>query len=159
MLIIQAFLICFLLTAIVKIAVGNDAVNGAYFYPKEIQQRLIELGRTDQKTIGRKRKICMTFFYVVLPVAMLLIIGCWNRVSDFKTAYLQALLFLEVMNWYDGFIIDKLWVGCSKFWKIPGTEDLPFVQGCGQMFKKRCILTVIWIAGAALVAGLVVLIF
>lgn len=159
MLIIQAFLICILLTTIVKIAVGNDAVNGAYFYPKEIQQRLIELGRTDQKTISRKRKICMTSFYVVLPVAMLLIIGCWNGVSDFKKAYLQALLFLEVMNWYDGFIIDKLWVGCSKFWKIPGTEDLPFVQSWGQMFKKRCILTVIWIAGAALVAGLVVLIF
>lgn len=50
--------------------------EGAYFYPKEIQQRLIELGRTDQKTIDRKRKICMTSFYVVLPVAMLLIIGC-----------------------------------------------------------------------------------
>ena len=159
MLILQTFLICFLLTAIVKIAVGNDEVNGAYFYPKEIQQRLIELGRTDQKTIDRKRKLCMTAFYVVLPVAMLLIIGCWNGVSDFKTAYLQALLFLEVMNWYDGFIIDKLWVGCSKFWKIPGTEDLPFVQSWGQMFKKRCILTVIWVAGAALVAGLVVLIF
>lgn len=76
MLIIQAFLSCFLLTAIVKIAVGNNAVNGAYFYPKEIQQRLIELGRTDQKTIDRKRKICMTSFYVVLPAAMLLIIGC-----------------------------------------------------------------------------------
>lgn len=101
----------------------------------------------------------MTSFYVVLPVAMLLIIGWWNGVSDFPTAYLQALLFLEVMNWYDGFIIDKLWVGCSKFWKIPGTEDLPFVQSWGQMFKKRFILTVIWIAGAALVAGLVVLIF
>lgn len=33
--------------------------EGAYFYPKEIQQRLIELGRTDQKTIDRKRKICL----------------------------------------------------------------------------------------------------
>ena len=101
MLIIQAFLICILLTTIVKIAVGNDAVNGAYFYPKEIQQRLIELGRTDQKTISRKRKICMTSFYVVLPVAMLLIIGCWNGVSDFKTAYLQELAI------YDVHVIDK----------------------------------------------------
>ena len=98
MLIVQTILICILLTAIVKIAVGNDAVNGAYFYPKEIQQRLIELGRTDQKTIDRKRKLCMTSFYVVLPVAMLLIIGWWNGVSDFRTAYLQALLFLEVTS-------------------------------------------------------------
>ena len=101
----------------------------------------------------------MIALYVLLPVAPVLMIGMWNRVTDFWTAYGQGVLFLEVMNWYDGFIIDKLWVGCSKFWKIPGTEDLPFVQSWGQMFKKRCILTVIWIAGAALVAGLVVLIF
>ena len=101
----------------------------------------------------------MTPFFLLMAAALVLILGLWNRVTDFWPAYWQALLFLEVMNWYDGFIIDKLWVGCSKFWKIPGTEDLPFVQSWGQMFKKRFILTVIWIAGAALVAGLVVLIF
>ena len=93
MLIVQTILICILLTAIVKIAVGNDAVNGAYFYPKEIQQRLIELGRTDQKTIDRKRKLCMTSFYVVLPVAMLLIIGWWNGVSDFRTAFAGTFIY------------------------------------------------------------------
>ena len=79
--------------------------------------------------------------------------------SDFKTAYGQALLFLEVMNVYDGIAIDKLWVGCSKFWVIPGLEDLPYVQTWGQMLKKRVKLALVWVAGAALAAGLVVLIF
>lgn len=91
--------------------------------------------------------------------ALLLIIGGWNRVRDFKTAYWQALLFLEVMNWYDGVVIDKLWVGHSKFWVLPGTEDLPFVQTWKQVLKKRGILTAIWIVGAAVVGGLVVLLF
>jgi hypothetical protein len=81
----------------------------------------------------------------------------WNRVFDFKTAYLQALLFLEVMNIYDGIVIDKLWVGHSKFWILKGTEDIPFVQTWAQVLKKRSFLALIWVVGALIVAGLVVL--
>ena len=33
---------------------------------------------------------------------LLLIIGLWNGIHDFRPAYFQALLFLEVMNWFDG---------------------------------------------------------
>lgn len=68
----------------------------------------------------------MTLFYLVMTVTLLMIIGVWNRVSDFKTAYIQALIFLEVMNIYDGVVIDKLWVGHSRFWVIPGLEDMQF---------------------------------
>lgn len=63
---------------------------------------------------------------------------------------------LEVMNWYDGIVIDKVWVGHSKFWVIPGTEDLPFVLIWKQVLKKRGVLTLIWPVGAALVALLIV---
>ena len=92
-------------------------------------------------------------------VTLVLIIGLWNNISDFKTAYLYALLFLEVMNWYDGIVIDEVWVRYSKFWVLPGCEDMPFVQTIKQMLRKRLFLTLIWIAGAAIVAGIVVLIF
>ncbi len=30
------------------------------------------------------------------------------------------------MNIYDGTVTDKLWVGHSKFWIIPGLEDNQF---------------------------------
>ena len=69
------------------------------------------------------------------------------------------LLFLEVMNWYDGIVVDRLWVGHSRFWIIPGTEEIPFVQTWPQVLKKRGILTLIWIAGAAIVAGIIVFLF
>ena len=88
--------------------------------------------------------------------ALVLIIAVWNHVNDFKTAYLQALLFLEVMNIYDGIVIDKLWVGHSKFWILKGTEDIPFVQTWAQVLKKRSFLAMIWVVGALIVAGLVV---
>lgn len=158
-LIIQVILYCLLFTGMVKFAVRGGAVNGLYFYPKPVQERAVAIGLTDWDTVGRKRKHFMTSFYVVMLVALLLIIGLWNKVYDFKTAYLQALLFLEVMNWYDGIVIDKIWVGHSKFWILPGIEDILFVQTWGQVLRKRGILTLIWVLGAAIVAGLVLLIF
>ena len=143
----------------VKIAVIGGAVNGLYFYPKAVQDRAIELGISDRATIDRRFKRFMSSFYIVMLAALVLIIGLWNKASNFGTAYLQALLFLEVMNVYDGIVIDKLWVGHSKFWVIPGLEDMPYVQTWRQVLKKRSMLALIWVAGAAIVGGIVVLIF
>ena len=63
------------------------------------------------------------------------------------------------MNWFDGIVIDRLWVGRSRFWIIPGMEGMPFVQTWPQVLKKRAILSLIWVVGAAVVAALVVFIF
>ena len=95
----------------VKAGVGNNSLNGLYFYPKTVQEKVYELGLTDRKTVQRKRKIFTMAFFMVMLAVLLLIIGLWNGVRDFPAAYLQALLFLEVMNWYDGIVIDRLWVG------------------------------------------------
>lgn len=159
LIIFQLALYCLLFTAMVRYAVKGGAIDGLYFYPKPVQERAIEIGLTNHKTMQHKRKVFMTEFFIVMLAALVLIIGLWNRVSDFKTAYLQALLFLEVMNWYDGIVIDKVWVGTSRFWILPGCEDIPYVQTWPQVLKKRSILTLIWIAGAAIVAGIIVLIF
>ena len=159
MIIVQLILFCLLFTAMVGVAVIGGAVNALYFYPKPVQERAIALGLTDRETVSRKRKAFLIPFMLVMLAALLLIIGLWNGVRDFKKAYFQALLFLEVMNWYDGIVIDKLGVGHSRFWILPGTEDLPFVQTWPQVLKKRGILTLVWIVGAVAVAGLVVLIF
>ena len=159
MIVLQLILFCALFTLMVKIAVGNDAVNGLYFYPKPVQERAFEIGLTDREIVARKRKRFMIPFFLVMLIALVLIIGIWNGVNTFWPAYFQALLFLEVMNWYDGIVIDKVWVGYSRFWLLPGCEDIPYVQTWKQVLKKRGILTLIWVAGAAIVAGLVVLVF
>ena len=148
MIFLQLVLYCLLLVAIVKAAVRDNAVNGLYFYPKAVRE-----------TVRRQRTRCMTALYVFLTAAPVLFIGAWNHVSDFKTAYLQALLFLEGMNWFDGIVIDKLWVGHSPFWVLPGLEDVPYVQTWGQMIQKRVTISLVWVAGAAIVAGLVALFF
>nr|WP_326185933.1 hypothetical protein [uncultured Oscillibacter sp.] len=159
MIVFQIILYLLLFTGMVALAVQGGAVNGLFFYPKPVQERVYAIGLADRTAMGKRRKRFMVLFYLVMLGALLFIIGVWNGVRDFKTAYWQALLFLEVMNWYDGVVIDKLWVGHSKFWALPGTEDIPFVQTWKQVLKKRGFLTLIWIVGAAIVAGLVVLIF
>ena len=157
MIVLQLVLFCALFTLMVKIGVGNNALNGLYFYPKPVQEKVYELGLTDRETVTKKRKRFMTAFFAVMAAALILIIRVWNGIQGFWAAYLQALIFLEIMNWYDGIVIDRLWVGHSGFWVIPGTEEIPFVQTWPQVLKKRGILTLIWIAGAALIAGIVVL--
>ena len=56
MIVLQLLLYCLLFTAMVKIAVIGGVVNGLYFYPKEVQDRAIELGLIDRNTMNRKRK-------------------------------------------------------------------------------------------------------
>ncbi len=157
MIILQLILYCLLFTLMVKLAVGSHALNGLYFYPGPVQERVFALGLTDRETVSRKRKRFMIPFFLVMGTVLVLIIRLWNGIHTFRQAYLQALVFLEVMNWYDGIVIDRLWVGHSRFWIIPGTEDIPFVQTWPQVLKKRGILTLVWIAGAAVTAGIVVL--
>ena len=159
MIVFQLLIFCLLFTVMVRIAVCGGALNGLYFYPKPVQERVFALGLTDRETVARQRMRFMIPFFLVMLAALVFIVGLWNGIRGFRSAYLQALLFLEVMNWYDGIVIDRLWVGHSRFWVIPGTEDLPFVQTWPQVLKKRGILTFVWIAGAAVVAGLIVLIF
>lgn len=157
MIYVQLCLYCLLFTAMVRYSVRGGAINGLYFYPKAVQERAYEIGLTDRETVKKQCKRFMTMFYIVMLSALVLIIAVWNRVIDFNNAYLQALLFLEVMNIYDGVVIDKLWVGHSKFWILKGTEDIPFVQTWAQVVKKRSFLALIWVIGASIVAGLVVL--
>ena len=157
MIVLQLILFCALFTLMVKIGVGNNALNGLFFYPKPVQEKVYELGLTDRETVAKKRKLFMTAFFAVMATALISIIRVWNGIQSFWTAYLHALIFLEVMNWYDGIVIDRLWVGHSRFWVIPGTEEIPFVQTWPQISKKRGILTLIWLAGAVIIAGIVVL--
>lgn len=157
MIVLQLMLYCALFTLMVKLGVGNSPLNSLYFYSKPVQEKVYALDLTDRPTVARKRKRFMIAFFAVMAAALVLIIRVWNGIHTFRDAYWQALLFLEVMNWYDGIVIDRLWVGHSAFWIIPGTEAIPFVQTWPQVLKKRGILTAIWIVGAAIVAGIVAL--
>lgn len=97
-------------------------------------------------------------FCIVLFMALVMIISIWNHVTDFKTAYIQAYLFLVVMNWFDGIVLDRLWVGHSKIWIIKGMEDVPYIKSWKDVIIKRGMATSIYLIFALVIAGIVVLV-
>ena len=69
--ILPLILYCALFTLMVKLAVGSDAQNGLYFYPKPVQEQAFEIGLTDRETAERKRKRFMILSFR----------SCWPRWS------------------------------------------------------------------------------
>ena len=150
---------CILFTVLVRLSAVGGAVNALYFYPKKYQRKAIRIGLSDRQTIKKKKIRFMLPFCIILLSVLIILIGTINKIGDFKNAYLQSLLFLEIMNIYDGIIIDKVWVGYGRLWKIKDMEGVPYIQSWGEMFIKRGILAVIWLILAVIPAGIITLLF
>ena len=158
LLLLQNVLYCLLYVMLIKCAVKNDGLNCLYFYPKEYIEEAEKRGIANKETVMKKSKWFMIPFCVIIFVALILIISIWNHVTDFKTAYFQSCLFLVIMNWFDGIVIDRLWVGNSKIWHIEGMEDVSYVKSWKTVLIKRGAATVVYMLVALVVVGIVVLI-
>ena len=137
LLLLQNVLYCLLYASLIKCAVRNDGRNCLYFYPKEYIEEAQKREIADKETVMKRSKWFMI------------------HVMDFKTAYLQACLFLVVMNWFDGIVIDRLWVEHSRIWHIDGMEGIPYVKPWKTVLVKRGAATVLYLVVAFVVAGIV----
>ena len=54
---------------------------------------------------------------------MLLFVYAVNGARGFLAGFWQLLVILSVMNFIGRFLVDGFWVGHTKAWTIPGTED------------------------------------
>lgn len=158
MLLLQNILYCLLFILLVKCAVRNNGLNCLYFYPKEYIEEAHKRGIADKDATMKKGKRFMIPFCIVIFVVLVMIIAIWNHVTDFKTAYLQAYLFLVVMNWFDGIVMDRLWVGHSKIWMIEGMEAVPYIKPWKLVITRRSLAMILYLIIALVVAGIVVLI-
>lgn len=156
-LILQIGLYCLLFFLLVKCAVRDNGMNCLYFYPKAYIEEAEKRGLAHQNVVMKRGKRFMLPFCIGMLAVLVVIISVWNRVTDFRTAYLQACLLLIVMNWFDGIVIDRIWVGCSPVWKIAGMEGVPYVKPWRTVLIKRSMGTVLYLIIALVVAGMVVL--
>ena len=123
----------------------------------------ISVAQTDLLSMLRNRKLYLIsaskllLMPALLLVVLVLILAVWNRVPDFKTAYWQAYLFLLVMNWFDGIILDRLWVAHGKLWRIEGMEGVPYIKPWKTVLLKRGLATVLYLLIAPIIAGPAVL--
>ena len=77
--------------------------------------------------------------------------------TNFTAAYWQAVLFLVVMNWFDGICMDLVWVAHGKEWAIPGMEGIPYAKPWKTILVRRSLGTVVYLVLALAIAGIVVL--
>lgn len=158
MLFLQIVLYCLLYLLLVKCAVRNSGRNCLYFYPKEYIAEAQRRGIADKDEVMKKGKRFMIPFCVIIFAVLVVIVAVWNRVTDFKTAFIQSYIFLVAMNWFDGIVIDRLWVGHSKIWAVEGMEGIAYVKPWKTVLVKRGAATVLYLIVALALAGIVMLV-
>ena len=156
--VLQMALYCLLFVVLVKCAAGNSGLNCLYFYPKAYIDEAQKRGIADKDAVMKKGTRFMVPFCIVMLAALVAILSLWNRVTDFWTAYVQSYLFLVVMNWFDGIVIDTIWVRRGKIWKIDGMEGVSYTKPLKSVFVKRGVATIIYLVLALPLAGLELLI-
>ena len=117
-----------LLVLVCAVGIRKGAVGMVHLYSPEVQARCVQLGLTSHEKI---RKNSLLFKAICVPGYLAYVLVCAyavNGARGFLEGFWQMLVMLSVMNLIDRFLIDGYWVGRTKAWIIPGTEDLrPYV--------------------------------
>ena len=159
LIILEGVAMCFILLMVCIIGIQNGPVGAVYFFEPEVQERVVQLGLTTKAKIKRDYGIAGAALFLPVLILVPAMVYFVNGARTFVDLFWQMTAVLMIMTLFDRIFIDWYWVGRTKAWIIPGTEEIPFVQTWPQVLKKRGILTLIWIAGAAIVAGIIVLLF
>ena len=117
-----------LLVLVCAVGIRKGAVGMVHLYSPEVQVRCVQLGLTSHEKI---RKNSLLFKAICVPGYLAYVLVCAyavNGARGFLEGFWQMLVMLSVMNLIDRFLIDGYWVGRTKAWIIPGTEDLrPYI--------------------------------
>ena len=129
-LIIEGIVMCFILLIICVVGIANGPVGLVVFYEQEVKDRVVELGMTTREKIKRISILTMIALFVPMIVLVPLMVYGINGARGFWNGFWQMLVILMISGLFDRIFIDWWWVGHTKAWIIPGTEDLrPYIYG------------------------------
>ena len=147
-----------LLVLVCAVGIRRGAVGMVHLYSPQVQNRCVELGLTTHERIKHN---AVRFKLLCIPghIAYVLIFTyAVNGARGFIAGFWQLLVILSVMNLIDRFLVDGFWVGHTKAWVIPGTEDLrPYITAKDKC--KKWIFGTVGMAVMAAVLSAVMLIF
>ena len=155
LIIIEGLVMCFLLLIICVIGIANGPVGLVVFYEKDVQDRVIALGYTTKEKL-RKTTLC-TGLALFVPMLMFvpLMVYCVNGASSFWDGFWQMTAIQWISGLFDRLFIDWYWVGHTKAWIIPGTEDLqPYIPG-KVMLRKWLGTVFLHPVLSAMIAGII----
>ena len=128
LIIVEGIVMCFVLLIVCVVGIANGPVGLVLLYEKDVQERVVELGLTTKKRIQKNFIICSIAMFVPLFVLPPLMVYFINGVTEFWDAFWQMSIILWIQGLFDRFFIDWYWVGKTKAWEIPGTDDLkPYI--------------------------------
>ena len=154
LLVIEGIVMCFVLLLICVIGIANGPVGLVVFYEQEVKDRVVALGLTTRDRIKKISAITVTALFVSMLILVPYMVYGINGVSDFWNGFWQMLVILMIAGLFDRIFIDWWWVGHTKAWIIPGTEDLmPYIYG--KTLVKKWVGTLVGFPIlAAVLAGL-----
>lgn len=143
-----------LLVLVCAVGIRNGAVGMVHLYSPKVQERCVSLGLTTPEKI---RKNSLRFKACCIPEYIAYILVCAyaiNGAAGLPEGFWQMLVILWIMNLIDRFLVDGFWVGHTKAWTIPGTEDLkPYITA-----KDKCRKWLFGTVGTAVIAAILSLI-
>ena len=147
-----------LLILVCAIGIRKGAVGMVHLYSPEVQSRCVKLGlSTHEKT----KRNALFFKAVCVPGYIAYVLVCvyaLNGARGFFAGFWQLLVILSVMNLMDRFLVDELWVGHTKAWSIPGTEDLkPYITIKDK--KKKWLFGTVGMAVISAVLAAIMMLF
>lgn len=128
LLLMEGIVMCFVLLIFCVVGIANGPAGLVVLYEEDVQARVIELGyMTKEKLQKSFITACAALFIPVFLLPPLMVYGL-NGVHGFWEGFWQMTVILWIAGLFDRFFIDWYWVGHTKAWIIPGTEDLqPYI--------------------------------
>lgn len=155
LLLVETIVMCFALLIVCVVGIANGPAGLVVLYEDDVQKRVVELGYMTQAQIRKSFIItCIALFLPMFVLAPLMVYGL-NGAVGFMDGFWQMSVILVLSGLFDRFFIDWYWVGKTKAWIIPGTEDLqPYIPK-NVLIRKWLGTLVLNPAIAAAVAGIV----
>lgn len=142
LILIESMAMCFILLIICVIGIANGPVGSVYFYEPEVQEKVVELGLTTKEKIKKGYTIAGIALFVPILLFVPATVYFINGARGFWDIFLQITAILLIVGLFDRLFIDWYWVGKTKAWYIPGTEELmPYIPK--KTLIKKWIGTVI----------------
>ena len=142
LIIIEGIVMCFIMLITLVIGIANGPEGMVVMYEQDVQNRTLELGLTTKKKM--KTTFIISLLALYLPILLLIptMVYFINGARGFLTIFWQTSIIAFFANLFDRLFIDWYWVGKTKAWNIPGTEDLkPYIpkkvligKWCGTIF-------------------------
>ena len=134
--VIEGLLLGLLLVGFCALGIRRGAVNMVFLYHADVQERCIENGLITRGQINRNRRLFKGLGIPAWFAFVLVSVYVVNGARGFWPGFGQSFAILSIVNLIDRLGIDAWWVGHTRAWIIPGTEDLrPYIDRRDKLGK------------------------